>query len=88
MLKAGYQRDRYKDAHSQTALHLAARLRRAEILPLLLEHNCSPNVRDSHGMMLLHYVARVNQTQRVSQLVDAGANIQASSSDLNRVPLH
>ena len=88
MLKAGYQRYRNKDAHCQTALHLAARLRRAEILPLLLERNCSPNVRDSPGMMLLHYVARVNQTQRVRQLVGAGTNLQASSSGLNGVPLH
>ena len=33
---------------------LAARLRRAETLPVLLEHNCPPNVRVSHGLMLLH----------------------------------
>ena len=44
MLKAHYQQVNYKDAQCQTALRLAARLRRAEILPLLLGHNCSPGL--------------------------------------------
>ncbi|XP_043231164.1 tyrosine-protein kinase HTK16-like, partial [Amphibalanus amphitrite] len=88
LLKAGYQGTQFKDAQGQTALHLAARLRREEILPLLLEYHCSPDVRDSHGLLPLHYAARENYAQGVRQLVEAGSSLQARSSELNWVPLH
>ena len=38
--------------------------------------------------MLLYYAARVNRAQGVRQQVNDGANLQASSSGLNGVPLH
>ena len=38
--------------------------------------------------MLLYYAARVGQSQGVRQQGDAGADLQASSSGLNGIPLH
>lgn len=69
-----------RDQYGQTALMLAARHGRAEVVRLLLEYDADLDVIAKHGLSAL-MLAVVNRHLDVAkQLIDAGANIQLRGS--------
>jgi len=60
----------------RTALHIAARKGRGEILPLLLSNKCDPDLQDEDGWTPLHHAAYNGMDACVQILIErGGANI-------------
>lgn len=70
------QRDRY----GQTALMLAARHGRAEVVRLLLEYKAEMDVTAKYGLSALMLAVVNRHIEVAKQLVDAGANTQLRGS--------
>jgi hypothetical protein len=71
-----------------TILHAAAAMRLVDsILPCLLSHQGDPNERGIGGLRPLHVAVRHNQPQNVSQLLERGAEPNATD-DNGQAPLH
>jgi cytohesin len=50
-------------------------------LPILLESNADPNVRDAHSWTALHFAARDGKTEAVERLLAAGAEVDPKDND-------
>ncbi|XP_065333958.1 tyrosine-protein kinase Shark [Cloeon dipterum] len=89
LLKCGYRSLEAKNAEGQTAVHLASKLGKNEILQRLIQENASVNCRDTAGYTPLHYAAQANLPLTVRILVQQGrANVQVRHPDTGWVPLH
>ncbi|NOT69879.1 MAG: quinoprotein dehydrogenase-associated putative ABC transporter substrate-binding protein [Hyphomicrobium sp.] len=65
------------DAQGYTALHSAARHRRAELISALLAYKADPNVLDSDGFSALHHAVLRDHPASVKALASRGANVEA-----------
>lgn len=89
LLKCGYRSLEAKNQDGQTAVHLASRLGKDDILKKLIESGANVNCRDTAGYTPLHYACQSNLPNTVRVLVQVGyANIQARNSETGWVPLH
>ncbi|PSN45883.1 Tyrosine-protein kinase HTK16 [Blattella germanica] len=89
LLKCGYRSLEAKNQEGQTAVHLASRMGKDDILKKLIESGANINCRDTAGYTPLHYACQSNLPSTVRVLVQIGlANIQARNSDTGLVPLH
>ncbi|XP_069687001.1 tyrosine-protein kinase Shark [Periplaneta americana] len=89
LLKCGYRSLEAKNQEGQTAVHLASRLGKDDILKKLIESGANINCRDTAGYTPLHYACQSNLPSTVRILVQIGfANIQVRNSDTGLVPLH
>ncbi|XP_021915720.1 tyrosine-protein kinase shark isoform X4 [Zootermopsis nevadensis] len=89
LLKCGYRSLEAKNQEGQTAVHLASRMGKDDILKKLIESGANINCRDTAGYTPLHYACQSNLPSTVRVLVQIGfANIQARNSDTGWVPLH
>ncbi|XP_054269206.1 tyrosine-protein kinase Shark [Macrosteles quadrilineatus] len=96
LLKCGYRSLEAKNEEGQTAVHLASRLGKNDILEKLINSgiasNCLEklvNCRDSDGYTPLHYACQTNLPNTVRLLVESGkANVQIRNPNTGCVPLH
>ncbi|XP_039294845.1 tyrosine-protein kinase Shark [Nilaparvata lugens] len=89
LLKCGYRSLEAKNEDGQTAVHLASRLGKNDILEKLISHGASVNCRDTEGCTPLHYACQMNLPDTVAILVEkGGANVQIRNTQTNWVPLH
>ncbi|XP_063220076.1 tyrosine-protein kinase Shark-like [Bacillus rossius redtenbacheri] len=89
LLKCGYRSLEAKNQDGQTAVHLASRLGKDDILKKLIQSDANVNCRDTAGYAPLHYACQSNLPNTVRVLVQIGfANIQARNSETGWVPLH
>lgn len=89
LLKCGYRNLEAKNQDGQTAVHLASRLGKNDILEKLISHGASVNCRDTEGCTPLHYACQMNLPDTVAILVEkGGANVQIRNTQTNWVPLH
>ncbi|XP_059483949.1 tyrosine-protein kinase Shark [Neocloeon triangulifer] len=89
LLMCGYRSLEAKNAEGQTAVHLASKLGKNEILTRLIAENASVNCRDTAGYTPLHYAAQANLPLTVRILVQEGrANVQVRHPDTGWVPMH
>ncbi|KAJ9587710.1 hypothetical protein L9F63_018861, partial [Diploptera punctata] len=89
LLKCGYRSLEAKNQEGETAVHLASRMGKDDILKKLIESGANINCRDTAGYTPLHYACQSNLPSTVRILVQIGlANIQARNSDTGLVPLH
>lgn len=76
------------ESDGSTALHVAAREGRLELITLLTEKGrMSPDVKDSNDQRPLHVAAKQNRRDAISKLLDAKADINATDLAGN-TPLH
>lgn len=68
-----------RDGKDQTALHIAAKDGKSELVRLLLEGGADIDVRDDVGNTALHYGVTAGQIQTIEFLVGAGASIHAEN---------
>jgi len=72
------------DKNGQTALHIACREGHFDLARVLLEHGCSPNIRDdSLGKTPLHMVAGLGAYDMCELLVVNGADVNIVDNDGN-----
>merc|ERR1719160_2072096 len=64
------------NAKDRTALHVAARKGKDEMIPLLLTARADTEKRDMDGWTPLHHAAYNSQTEAVLCLLDAGADVK------------
>lgn len=89
LLKSGYSSIDAKTQDGDTALHLASRLGKDDILKRLIIAGANVNAFDSEGFTPLHYACQMNRPTTVRVLVDAGnANIQAITKQDGLVAMH
>ena len=67
----------HRDAHDNTALHLAAGFGHTELAALLIEHGADIDARGRIGNTPLHLAAQKNHAAIARLLVDGGADTQA-----------
>ena len=58
-----------------------------EIITLLLEAGCNPNVQDNEGYTFLHWLAAVGCDEMIPAVIAAGATVDARSDD-SETPAH
>lgn len=89
LLKCGYRSLEAKNEEGQTAVHLASRLGKNDILEKLINSGANINCRDTDGYTPLHYACQSNLPSTVRVLVQkGGANIQVRNPKTGWVPLH
>ncbi|XP_047042375.1 tyrosine-protein kinase Shark [Helicoverpa zea] len=89
MLACGYRSRDAKNQDGQTAVHIAARAGRDNILAKLIESGATVNVRDSFGYTPLHYTCQNNLPSTTELLITKGnANYQMRHAPTGKVPLH
>ncbi|XP_072941522.1 tyrosine-protein kinase Shark isoform X2 [Epargyreus clarus] len=89
MLAVGYKNRDAKNQDGQTAVHIAARAGRDDILAKLIESGATVNVRDSFGYTPLHYTCQNNLPNTTELLIMKGnANYQMRHAPTGKVPLH
>lgn len=89
LLKCGYRSLEAKNQDGQTAVHLASRMGKDEILKKLIESGANINCRDTAGYTPLHYACQSNLPNTVRILVQIGyANVQVRNTETGWVPLH
>nr|CAD7194918.1 unnamed protein product [Timema douglasi] len=89
LLKCGYRSLEAKNQDGQTAVHLASRMGKDDILKKLIESGANINCRDTAGYTPLHYACQSNLPNTVRILVQVGyANVQARNTETGWVPLH
>ncbi|CAB3256412.1 unnamed protein product [Arctia plantaginis] len=89
MLACGYRSRDAKNQDGQTAVHIAARAGRDNILAKLIESGATVNVRDSFGYTPLHYTCQNNLPSTTELLITKGnANYQMRHAPSGKVPLH
>ncbi|XP_026758712.1 tyrosine-protein kinase Shark isoform X2 [Galleria mellonella] len=89
LLACGYHSRDAKNQDGQTAVHIAARAGRDNILAKLIESGATVNVRDSFGYTPLHYTCQNNLPSTTELLITKGnANYQMRHAVTGKVPLH
>lgn len=89
MLACGYRSRDAKNQDGQTAVHIAARAGRNDILLKLIESGASVNVRDTQGYTPLHYTCQNNSPSTVELLITKGnADYQMRHATTGKVALH
>ncbi|XP_013134682.1 PREDICTED: tyrosine-protein kinase shark [Papilio polytes] len=89
LLASGYRSRDAKNQDGQTAVHIAARSGRDDILAKLIESGATVNVRDSFGFTPLHYTCQNNLPSTTELLITKGnANYQMRHAPTGKVPLH
>ncbi|XP_068626165.1 tyrosine-protein kinase Shark [Battus philenor] len=89
LLACGYRSRDAKNQDGQTAVHIAARAGRDNILAELIESGATVNVRDSFGYTPLHYTCQNNLPSTTELLITKGnANYQMRHAPSGKVPLH
>lgn len=89
MLACGYRSRDAKNQDGQTAVHIAARAGRDNILAKLIESGATVNVRDTFGFTPLHYTCQNNLPSTTELLITKGnANYQMRHAPTGKVPLH
>ncbi|CAK1602261.1 unnamed protein product [Parnassius mnemosyne] len=89
LLACGYRSRDAKNQDGQTAVHIAARAGRDNILAKLIESGATVNVRDSFGYTPLHYTCQNNLPSTTELLITKGnANYQMRHAPTGKVPLH
>ncbi|KPI95017.1 Tyrosine-protein kinase HTK16 [Papilio xuthus] len=89
LLACGYRSRDAKNQDGQTAVHIAARAGRDDILAKLIESGATVNVRDSFGYTPLHYTCQNNLASTTELLITKGnANYQMRHAPTGKVPLH
>ncbi|KOB77829.1 putative tyrosine-protein kinase shark [Operophtera brumata] len=88
LLACGYRSRDAKNQDGQTAVHLAARAGRDNILAKLIESGATVNVRDSFGYTPLHYTCQNNLPSTTELLITKGsANYQMRHAPTGKVLL-
>ncbi|XP_065202504.1 tyrosine-protein kinase Shark-like [Planococcus citri] len=78
-----------RNQEGQTAVHLACKVNRNDILEMLIASKANVNCRDSEGNTPLHYACHRNSPSTIRILVEKGdANVQMRNSKTGWVPLH
>ncbi|KAL0901330.1 hypothetical protein ABMA27_006613 [Loxostege sticticalis] len=89
LLACGYRSRDAKNQDGQTAVHIAARAGRDNILAKLIESGSTVNVRDSFGYTPLHYTCQNNLPSTTELLITKGhANYQMRHAPTGKVPMH
>ncbi|XP_046960107.1 tyrosine-protein kinase Shark isoform X2 [Vanessa cardui] len=89
LLACGYRSRDAKNQDGQTAVHIAAKAGRDNILAKLIESGATVNVRDSFGYTPLHYTCQNNLPSTTELLITKGnANYQMRHAPTGKVPLH
>ncbi|GBP11044.1 Tyrosine-protein kinase HTK16 [Eumeta japonica] len=89
LLACGYRSRDAKNQDGQTAVHIAARAGRDDILVKLIESGATVNVRDTAGYTPLHYTCQNNLSSTTELLITKGnANYQMRHAPTGKVPLH
>ncbi|XP_032528833.1 tyrosine-protein kinase Shark isoform X1 [Danaus plexippus] len=89
LLACGYRSRDAKNQDGQTAVHIAARAGRDNILEKLIESGATVNVRDSFGYTPLHYTCQNNLPSTTELLITKGnANYQMRHAPTGKMPLH
>ena len=87
LLGAGASPDGHIDEGGRTALHLAARLGRADAVGLLLEHKASPSAKDAQGNTPLHIAVIAGYAGVARALLRGGASPSVPNT-LGMTPAH
>ena len=83
LLDAGANREAATRLERQSALTLAAKWNRVEVVETLLRRGLAPNRRDSIGWSALMWASLQGRTDVVKVLLDGGATIETVDSDGN-----
>ena len=70
-----------EDPDGVTALHIAAKDDRTNVITSLILAGANPNARDSNGNSPIHYAVESNSDEAIKILVDGGANPDIRSRD-------
>ena len=81
MLQEGVSVDYVDDEYDRTALMIASRYNRTNVIQLLLQNGADVNKRDCYGHTPVHYAADWNSTEAISMLIEHGASINIKNNE-------
>lgn len=87
LLASGADVNRRWGSAKESALEMAARKGRVEVLREMIAYGADVNASDSTGYTPLHAAATDNEPGAIDALVEAGANVEALEKE-SRTPLH
>jgi ankyrin repeat protein len=76
-----------RDKDGTTALFLAMKKNKSDIIDLILEKNPDVNVPGKDDLTLLHVAATKNDLELIQTLIDRGANVNAISKSNGSIPM-
>lgn len=82
LLEKGAELEKQGGCSFETPLFCAVRCGRFDVAKLLLEHRAQPTTRDAYNATPLHEAAKQGRTDLSNLLLDAGADMEASASDV------